>query len=95
MQQGASMSIAKEDKVRLTNEFRRDESDSGSPEIQVAVLTHRINALTEHVQANKKDHASRRGLLMMVSRRRRHLNYLAKKSPDTYKDLVQRLKLRK
>lgn len=89
------MSIAKEDKVRLTNEFRRDESDSGSPEIQVAVLTHRINALTQHAQQNKKDHASRRGLLMMVSRRRRHLNYLAKKSPETYKDLVQRLKLRK
>lgn len=89
------MSIAKEEKARVVEEYRRDESDSGSPEIQVAVLTHRIMALTEHLRSNKKDHASRRGLLMMVSKRRRHLNYLAKTSPETYKNLVQRLKLRK
>ena len=89
------MSIAKEDKARLVGEFRRSEEDSGSPDIQVAVLTHRINALTQHLRTNKKDHSSRRGLLMMVSKRRRHLNYLARNKPETYKDLVLRLKLRK
>ncbi len=89
------MSITKEDKSRLQGEFRRDESDSGSPEIQVAVLTHRINSLTEHLRGHNKDHAGRKGLLAMVSKRRRHLNYLARTAPQTYQDLVQRLKLRK
>lgn len=89
------MSIAKEDKQRLISEYRRDESDSGSPETQVAVLTHRINALTEHLRGHNKDHAGRKGLLAMVSKRRRHLNYLARTAPATYQDLVQRLGLRK
>lgn len=89
------MSITKEDKQRVVSEYRRDEADSGSPEIQVAVLTHRINALTEHLRSAKKDHSSRRGLLAMVSKRRRHLNYLARTAPETYQDLVQRLGLRK
>ena len=89
------MSITKEDKQRLISEYRRDESDSGSPETQVAVLTHRINALTEHLRIAKKDHAGRRGLLALVSKRRRHLNYLARTTPETYQELVQRLGLRK
>lgn len=89
------MSITKEDKSRLISEFGRGGEDSGSPESQVAVLTHRINALTEHLRGHKKDHASRRGLLMLVSKRRRHLNYLARTAPETYQDLVQRLQLRK
>ena len=89
------MSIAKEDKQRLISEYRRDDNDSGSPETQVAVLTHRINALTDHLRGHKKDHAGRKGLLAMVSKRRRHLNYLARTSPSTYQDLVQRLGLRK
>lgn len=89
------MSITKEDKTRIIGEYRRNETDSGSPETQVAVLTHRINALTEHLRGHKKDHAGRKGLLAMVAKRRRHLNYLARTSPSTYQDLVQRLKLRK
>ena len=89
------MSITKEDKQRLISEYRRDENDSGSPETQVAVLTHRINALTEHLRTAKKDHAGRKGLLALVSKRRRHLNYLARTAPETYQSLVQRLGLRK
>ena len=89
------MSITKEDKTRIIGDFRRGDNDSGSPEIQVAVLTHRINALTEHLRDHKKDHASRRGLLALVSKRRRHLNYLARTAPATYQELVQRLELRK
>ena len=89
------MSITKEDKQRLITEYRRDEKDSGSPETQVAVLTHRINALTAHLRTAKKDHAGRRGLLQLVSKRRRHLNYLARTAPETYQELVRRLELRK
>lgn len=89
------MSITKEDKSRLISDYRRDEADSGSPEVQVAVLTHRINALTEHLRGHNKDHAGRKGLLALVSKRRRHLNYLARTAPQTYQDLVQRLQLRK
>ncbi|HEX6986444.1 MAG TPA: 30S ribosomal protein S15 [Planctomycetaceae bacterium] len=89
------MSITKDDKRRIIGEYRWDESDSGSPEVQVAVLTHRINALTEHLRTAKKDHAGRRGLLQLVSKRRRHLNYLARTAPETYQSLVQRLGLRK
>ncbi len=89
------MSITREDKQRIVSEYRRSDADSGSPEIQVAVLTHRINALTEHLRSARQDHSSRRGLLAMVSKRRRHLNYLARTSPETYQDLVRRLGLRK
>ncbi|MGC1274310.1 MAG: 30S ribosomal protein S15 [Planctomycetaceae bacterium] len=89
------MSITKDDKQRIVGEYRRDDADSGSPEVQVAVLSHRINALTEHLRSAKKDHSSRRGLLAMVSKRRRHLNYLARTAPETYQELVRRLGLRK
>src|SRR4051812_21572995 len=72
----ALMSITKERKQELISEFRRSEADTGSPEVQIAVLSHRISQLTEHLKSHNKDHASRRGLLMLVSRRRRLLDYL-------------------
>ncbi len=89
------MSITKEKKQEVIGEFQRDENDTGSPEVQVAVLTSRINSLTQHLREKKKDHASRRGLLMLVSKRRRHLDYLSKTAPESYQKLVERLGLRK
>ena len=87
--------IAKEKKQAIIKEYGRTEGDTGSPEVQVAILTARINELTEHFKANPKDHHSRRGLLKMVGRRRNLLNYLAKKDENAYKELVEKLGLRK
>lgn len=89
------MSITKEKKQELIQEHRQSESDTGSPEVQVAVLTHRINTLTDHMKANHKDHASRRGLLGLVSRRRRLLDYLKRRKPEAYQSLIQQLGIRK
>lgn len=89
------MSITAERKKEVIEEFRRSETDTGSPEVQVAVLTERIRALTEHAQANHKDHAGRRGLLGLVSRRRRLLDYLIKTNPDSYRSMIERLGIRK
>jgi small subunit ribosomal protein S15 len=89
------MSITKERKTSIINDFRRSDADTGSPEVQIAVLTHRINELTGHLQTHPKDHASRRGLLMLVSRRRGLLNYLRRSSPDKYLNIIGRLSLRK
>jgi small subunit ribosomal protein S15 len=89
------MSITKERKQQVVGEYRRREGDSGSPEVQIAVLTTRINSLTEHLRSHRKDYASRRGLLMMVSRRRRLLDYLKKVDPQRYLDMLKRLDLRK
>ena len=89
------MSITKERKQEVIGEFRRAKGDSGSPEVQIGILTHRINSLTEHMRTHKKDYASRRGLLMMVSRRRRLLDYLKRVDPQCYLDMLARLKLRK
>jgi small subunit ribosomal protein S15 len=89
------MSITKERKREVVGEFRRREGDSGSPEVQIAVLTTRINSLTEHLRTHRKDYASRRGLLMMVSRRRRLLDYLKRVDPQQYLDMLKRLELRK
>ena len=89
------MTITKERKQEVVHEFRRAEGDSGSPEVQIAILTTRINGLTEHMRMHKKDHASRRGLLMMVSRRRRLLDYLKKIDPQRYLDIIGRLEIRK
>ena len=75
--------------------FAVKDGDTGSPEVQVALLTERINSLTEHFQLHKKDHHSRRGLVMMVSRRNRLLNYLRKRDPERYRSLIERLGLRK
>lgn len=89
------MSITKERKSEIIHEFRRSDSDTGSPEVQVAMLTHRINELTSHLNTHPKDHASRRGLLMLVSRRRRLLDYLRRHSQESYLQIIGRLSLRK
>ncbi|MGH8897895.1 MAG: 30S ribosomal protein S15 [Egibacteraceae bacterium] len=82
-------------KDELIKEYATDEGDTGSPEVQVALLTTRINHLTEHLKVHKKDHHSRRGLLQMVGRRRRLLAYLAKNDVERYRSLIQRLGLRR
>jgi len=92
---GKSMTITKERKQQLIGEHKRGESDTGSPEVQIAILTTRINGLTEHMRTHKKDYACRRGLLAMVSRRRRLLDYLKKRNPKRYLDIIQRLNIRK
>ncbi|MBP5303765.1 MAG: 30S ribosomal protein S15 [Clostridia bacterium] len=87
--------ILPEEKTALMQEYATHEGDTGSPEVQIAVLTKRINDLTEHLKTHKKDHHSRRGLLKMVGRRRNLLNYLAKKDINRYRSVVERLGLRK
>lgn len=89
------MSFTKERKTNIINDYRRSEGDTGSPEVQVAMLTHRINELAAHFAGHPKDHASRRGLLMLVSRRRRLLDYLRKHNAQSYVNLIGRLSLRK
>jgi small subunit ribosomal protein S15 len=89
------MSLTREKKSELIEGFRRSDADTGSPDVQIAVLTHRINDLTQHLQTHRKDHASRRGLLMLVSRRRRLLDYVRRNDPGRYMSLIDRLKLRK
>ena len=89
------MSITKERKTELIREFQRAGSDTGSPEVQIAVLTERIVNLTEHFKTHKKDRHSRRGLLMLVSRRRRLLDYLIRINNDRYKSIIERLGLRR
>lgn len=87
--------MTKEKKLEIISEFKTHASDTGSPEVQVALLTHRINELNEHLQVHKKDHHSRRGLLKMVGQRRNLLNYVKKNDILRYRDLIQRLGLRK
>ncbi|NKB49205.1 MAG: 30S ribosomal protein S15 [Alphaproteobacteria bacterium] len=89
------MSITAERKAELIKEYQTKESDTGSPEVQVAVLTERIVNLTEHLKIHAKDHHSRRGLLLMVGQRRRLLDYTRRKSEDRYKSLIERLGLRR
>ena len=89
------MTITRERKQELIDGYRRSEGDTGSPEVQIAILTTRINGLTEHLRAHKKDFACRRGLLMLVSRRRRLLDYLKRVDPQRYLDIIQRLDIRK
>lgn len=89
------MSLTKERKSIIINDFRRQDSDTGSPEVQVAMLTHRINELTTHLITHPKDHSSRRGLLMLVSRRRGLLDYLRRENQASYLDVIGRLQLRK
>ena len=79
----------------LIEQFRRDIKDTGSPEVQIALLSERINYLTTHLKSHVKDHASRRGLIMMVNKRRRMLDYLNRRDPDRYREIVERLSLRK
>ena len=87
--------MTKEQKTAIIKEYAAHEGDTGSPEVQIAVLTKRINDLTEHLKANKKDHHSRRGLLKMVGRRRNLLAYLQKKDIERYRAIVAKLGLRK
>ena len=89
------MSITRDRKAEVINDFKRDEADCGSPEVQIAVATERINNLTEHLREHKQDHGSRRGLLMLVSKRRRLLRYLQRTKPAVYRDMLTRLNLRK
>jgi len=89
------MTITKERKQELIQEFKQGDQDTGSPEVQVAILTTRINNLTEHMRTHKKDYATRRGLLAMVSRRRRLLDYLRRVDPQRYLDIIGRLGIRK
>lgn len=87
--------ISKEKKTEIIKAFGRKEGDTGSPEVQVAILTERINELTEHLKANPKDHHSRKGLLMMVGQRRGMLQYLQKKNLEGYRELIKKLGIRK
>ena len=89
------MTLTKEAKNDLIQRFAKHDGDTGSPEVQIALLTARINELTEHLREHKKDHHSRRGLLMMVGQRRRLLNYLRRHDLARYRELVQELGLRR
>lgn len=89
------MTITRERKTEVIGQFKLSENDTGSPEVQIAILTTRVNGLTEHLRAHKKDFAGRRGLLMLVARRRRLLDYLKKVDPQRYLDIIQRLDIRK
>ena len=87
--------MLKSEKTEIIKKYARHEGDTGSPEVQIAVLTKRINDLTEHFKANQNDHHSRRGLLKMVGRRRNMLNYLKKKDINRYRAIIEKLGLRK
>ena len=87
--------MTKERKQEIINSHKRDEKDTGSPEVQIALLTERITELTEHLKVHTHDNHSRRGLLKMVGKRRNLLNYLAKKDVQRYRDIVEKLGLRK
>ena len=87
--------MTKERKQEVINTYKREEKDTGSPEVQIALLTERISELTEHLKVHKKDNHSRRGLLKMVGKRRNLLNYLAKKDVNRYREIVEKLGLRK
>ena len=86
--------LTKEQKQAIIKEYQLDENDTGSPEVQIAILTHRISELTEHLKANKKDHSSRRGLYKMIRRRKGLLNYLKDRDIERYRQIIQRLGIR-
>jgi small subunit ribosomal protein S15 len=89
------MTLTTDQKREVVKQFGKTEEDTGSPEVQIALLTRRINHLTEHLREHKHDHHSRRGLLMLVGQRRRLLNYLGRKDLDRYRSLIQELGLRR
>jgi small subunit ribosomal protein S15 len=89
------MSLTKENKGNIIDQYRIHASDTGSPEVQIALLSERITYLTEHFKTHKKDHASRRGLLKIVGKRRRLIDYLKTYNPDRYRDVISRLGIRK
>jgi small subunit ribosomal protein S15 len=89
------MSLAKEKKLEVIDNYKKHDGDTGSPEVQIALLTERINTLTEHFKTHKKDHHSRRGLLKLVGQRRRLLDYLGKKDIERYRAVISKLGIRK
>ncbi|MEA2253621.1 MAG: small subunit ribosomal protein [Solirubrobacteraceae bacterium] len=89
------MTLTQERKAELTKQFGKDERDTGNSRVQIALLTERINELTEHLRSHKKDHHSRRGLLMLVGRRRRLLNYMQRNDLEGYRELIRELGLRR
>ena len=88
------MPLAKENKLAIIGRYRIHDTDTGSPDVQVAILTERINQVNEHLKVHEKDHHSRRGLLQMVGQRRRLLTYLSRRSPQRYREVVARLGIR-
>lgn len=92
---GEDVALSKEVKQQKIAEFGRSQNDTGSPEVQIALLTERINVLSEHLKVHRKDFHSRRGLMQMVGQRRRLLNYLQREDPQRYREVVERLGLRK
>ena len=88
------MTLTKERKAQIIEEYKMHEGDTGSPEVQIAILSYRINSLTEHLKTHKKDHHSRRGLFKMIGQRRGLLNYLQKNDIERYRNLIQKLGLR-
>ena len=88
------MTITKDRKTQIIDQFRREPTDTGSPEVQIALLTDRISQLTQHFKTHHKDHSSRRGLLSLVAKRRRLLTYLKVNSPERYKSVLARLSIR-
>ena len=89
------MTLTAKSKKKLINDFKLHDSDTGSPEVQIALLSNRISYLTEHVKVHKKDHHSRRGLLILVGRRRRLLNYIKSKDLSRYQSIIERLEIRR
>ena len=89
------MSLTQPEKQQIIDSYQVHDTDTGSPDVQIAILTERITRLTDHLQANYKDHASRRGLLKMIGRRRSLLNYLYHEDPERYRALIQRLGIRR
>ncbi|EEB36079.1 ribosomal protein S15 [Anaerococcus hydrogenalis DSM 7454] len=87
--------LNKDQKTQIIKEFQKDEKDTGSPEVQIAILTQRIKELTEHLKVNKKDHSSRRGLFKMIRRRKGLLNYLMNNDIERYREIIEKLGLRK
>lgn len=92
---GAVMALTKEQKLEIIEKYQLKEGDTGSPEVQIALLTERINTLNEHLKLNKKDHHSRRGLLKMVGQRRGLLNYLMSKDIERYRTIIAKLGIRR
>ena len=89
------MTVEKEKIEELTNEFGKNGNDTGSSQSQIAIFTERINNITSHLKSNKKDHSGRRGLVILVSKRRKLLNYLRKNNLDSYKNVIEKLNIRK
>jgi len=89
------MTVSAEKKENIIKEFGKDKNDTGSSETQIAILTERINNITEHLKSNKKDHSGRRGLVILVAKRRKLLNYYKKNNLENYKTLIEKLNIRK